>query len=248
MRSRDVSGLDAFFRLLGKEGSFEILEEASGKLTSGKDTIREIGLSQKLYYSRLSELRRLGLVEKEGIRTYMATEKGRLVLDLQSRLTRALRENRASLPVEGRVIPDYAAMVKTLSEQINRSRSRIKLATRYIDPTVAKSTFDAIDRHVTVEVLFKSGRTHLGKMALELLSLVRSDLSGPAERLWKTTKVADIPFSFAVVDGHWSGIELVGPNETFLSAVEFEGDSTAAALTLLFRHYYRVGTVFPRFW
>jgi hypothetical protein len=152
------------------------------------------------------------------------------------------------LPVEGRVIPDYGAMVKTLAEQIDRARSRVKLATRYIDATVAKSTFEAVDRQVTVEVLFKSGRTHLGRMAVELLSLVRSDLSRPIERLWKNTKVADIPFSFAVVDGHWSGIELVGADETFLSAMEFEGESTAAALGLLFRHYYRVGTVFPRFW
>ena len=248
MPSRDISGLDAFLRVLGREGSLEILAEASGELTSGKDAIRSIGLSQKLYYSRLNELRRLGLIEREGTRTYRATERGRLVLDLHSRLTKAIRENRSRLPIEARVIPDYPGMVKTLSGQIDQAKSRVKLATRYIDPTVAKSTFDAVDRHISVEVLFKSGRTHLGKLALDLLSLLRSDLTGQVERLWKSTRVADIPFSFAVIDGHWSGVELVGPDETFLSALEFEGDSTAASLGILFRHYYRIGTVFPRFW
>ncbi len=242
------SSLDAFFRILGKEGSVEILAEAAGEFQSGKDAIRNFGLSQKLYYSRLMELRRLGLIEKEGIRKYRLTEKGRLVLDLQDRLGRAMSQNRPSLPIESRLITDYLAMIDSLSMQIDRSKSRIKLASRYVDVTIAKSIFDALDRNVSVQAIYKSGRTHLGRLALDSLTLLRSDFGSQLERIWKLTRVADIPFSFAVVDGHWSGIEFVGPDDTFLSALEFEGKAAATSLSLLFRRYYRIGTVFPRFW
>lgn len=248
MKPSEVSSLDAFFKILGKEGSVEILAEAANELTSGKDAIRSIGLSQKLYYSRLAELRRLGLVEREGVRKYVVTERGKLVLDLQERLGRAMAQNRSSLPIESRVITTYKLMVETLSRQIDQSKARVKLATRYVDPTIAKSTFDALDRNVAVQSILKSGRNHLGKLALESLTMLRSDFAGQLERIWKHTRIADIPFSFAVVDGQWSGIELIGPGETFLAALEFEGDAAAASLSVLFRHYYRIGTVFPRFW
>jgi DNA-binding HxlR family transcriptional regulator len=107
MAKPEASDLDRFYRVLGKEGTVEILSRASQELTSGKDAIREIGLSQKLYYSRLSELRRLGLIEKEGVRKYRITENGKLVLDLRDRLMRAMVHSRTSLPVESRVITRY---------------------------------------------------------------------------------------------------------------------------------------------
>jgi hypothetical protein len=248
MTKRGASTLDSFYRALGKEGAFEILLMASDELTSGKDAIREIGLSQKLYYSRLAELRRLGLIQKEGVRRYRITENGKLVLDLQDRLTRAMAHRRPSLPVESRVITSYPVLVETLAGQIDSGRNRVKLASRYIDPTIAKCTFEAIDRNVSVQIIFQEGKAHLGRLALDSLSLLRRDFSAPLERIWKQTRIANIPFSFAVVDGHWSGIELVGPDDTFLAALEFEGKAAATTLGLLFRHYFRIGSVFPRFW
>ena len=248
MKTPEPLNLEAFFKILGKEGSVELLAQAGDELTSGKDAIRCIGLSQKLYYSRLVELRHLGLIEKEGLRKYRTTKKGRLVLDLRKRMGKALDQNRSSLPVESRVISTYSGMVETLSKQIDEAQNRIKLATRYVDATIAKSAFDAVDRNVSVQVLYKSGKTHLGKLALELITLLKSDIASQLERLWKNTRVADVPFSFTVIDGHWSGIELIGADNTFLAALEFEGESTSVALSLLFRHYFRIGTVFPRFW
>jgi DNA-binding HxlR family transcriptional regulator len=248
MSSPDAQDLDGFFKVLGKEGSADILTRASNGLLSGKEAIRETGLSQKLYYSRLAELRRLGLVVRSGVRTYDITEKGRVVLDLQERLVRAIAQKRGSLPIESRLIPTYSQMVYVLSKRIDNSRARVKLASRYVDTTVTRSVFDALDRNVSVQAIMKSGRTHLGKMGLESFELLKYDALTRAERMIKHARIADIPFSFVVVDGHWSGIELVGPDDTFLAALEFEGEATAAALGILFRHYYRVGTVFPRFW
>jgi DNA-binding HxlR family transcriptional regulator len=248
MAKPEASDLDKFYRVLSKEGTVEILSRASEELTSGKDAIREIGLSQKLYYSRLSELRRLGLIEKEGVKRYRITENGRLILDLRDRLTRAMVQSRASLPVESRVITSYPVLVETLAGQIDSAKNRVKLASRYIDPTIAKSTFEAIDRNVSVQAIYKEGKAHLARLALDSISLLRQDFSLPLERIWKQTRMADIPFSFAVVDGHWSGIELVGPDETFLAALEFEGKAAARTLGVLFRHYFRIGSVFPRFW
>jgi DNA-binding HxlR family transcriptional regulator len=248
MKARGDPGLDSLFRVLGKEGAIEILSQAAGELTSGKDAIRRIGMSQKLYYSRLGELRRLGLLEKEGLRTYRVTDRGRLALDLQNRFVRSLTQNRSSLPVEARVIPDYRRMVEALSGQIEGAENRIKLATRYVDPTIAKSTFEALDRNVSIQVLYKSGMTHLGKLALDVLRMLKKDVTSGATALWKETRVSPIPFSFAIIDGHWSGVELVSPDDTFLAALEFEGDPAAAVLSVLFRRYYRMGTVFPRFW
>jgi len=226
----------------------QILSEAAEELESGKDAIRRTGLTQKLYYSRLTELKRLGLVERQGIKTYRATPRGRLILDLRKRFGEALNQRRTSLPVESRVIATYPEMVETLSTQMDRARSRIKLATRYVDTTIAKCTFDALGRNVSIQVIYKSGKTHLGRMALELLGLVKRDVGSQVNLLWRNTRVSDIPFSFSIVDGHWSGIELVGPDDTFIAALEFEGEAAAAALGVLFRHYYRVGSVFPRFW
>jgi len=248
MPKREASPLDEFYRVLSKEGAVEILSRASDELASGKDAIREIGLSQKLYYSRLAELRRLGLIEKEGIRNYRITESGRLLLDLQDRLGRALADSRSSLPVESRVITRYPLMVEALASRIDSSKNRVKLASRYIDPTIAKSTFEAIDRNVSVQAVFKKGKDHMARLALDSLSLLRRDFSTPLESIWRQTRMADIPFSFAIVDGHWSGIELVGPDETFLAALEFEGKAAASTLGILFRHYFRIGSVFPRFW
>ncbi len=248
METSGIPELDAFFSVLGKEGAFEILVQAKDQLFSGKDAIRRIGLSPKLYYSRLNQLRRLGLIEREGIKAYTLTEKGLLVLDLQNRLGRALTRGHSTLPIESRLINAYPEMVRTLSEKIDGAMSRVKLATRYIDPSVAKSTFDALDRNVSVQVIYSSGRTHLAQLALEALNLLSKDVGSRAQKLWGHTKVADIPFSFATVDGEWSGIELVGPDETFLTALEFDGPVAAEAIGLMFRHYYRIGTAFPRFW
>lgn len=246
-RSADP-GLGRFFSVLGKQGAIEILAQANEELTSGKDALRRTGLSQKLYYSRLSELIRLGLIQREGLRSYRTTERGKLILDMQDRLRRALAQNRSSLPLESRLISTYPEMVSTLLDQIDRAARRIKLATRYVDPTIAKAVFDALDRNVQIQVLYKSNMTHLGELALDLLELVRNDVLSRAQELWKNTRVADIPFSFAVIDGDWSGIELVGSDNTFLSAIEFQGRAAAEAVGLLFRHYYRIGSLFPRFW
>ncbi len=248
MKPSGGPGLDAFFSILGKQGAIEILTQATEEFRSGKDAVRRMGLSQKLYYSRLAELIRLGLIQRQGLRSYRATERGRLVLDMQDRLCRALAQNRPSLPLESRLVPTYPEMVRTLSEQIDRAAKRIKIATRYVDPTIAKGVFDALDRNVYVQVVYKSNMTHLGELALDLLGLVKKDIASQAQALWRNTRVANIPFSFAVVDGDWSGIELIGSDDTFLSAIEFEGRAAAEAVGVLFRHYYRIGTLFPRFW
>jgi len=247
---REPEGQDNldFITILVKEGTTDILEEARDGFKSGKDVIRRLGLGQKVYYARLGELRRIGLVRRDGLGVYNLTDRGLLALDLKERLGRALSQGMTSLPVESRVLNEYAEMVATLCERIESAKKRVKLATRYVDTAVAKATFDAMDRNVSVQVIYKQGKTHLGEMALELLGMVRNGIDAHVRELWGNTRVSDIPFSFTVVDGHWSGIELVTNDQTFVAALEFEGWETARVLSLLFRHYYRIGTVFPRFW
>jgi len=240
--------LASLLAVLSRDGALQILGLSSDGLISGKESIRRLGLSQKVYYSRLAELRELGLVERVGLRRYVATPKGRAVLTLHDRLQSLLSTDSSIPSGESRIIATYPEMVKTLTRAIDRADRRIKIATRYIDPTVAKSIFDAVDRNVLVEVIYKSGKLHLGALALELLSFIRKEVLSQAEVIRRHTRVCDIPFSFAVIDGQWSGIELVGPGDTFVSAVEFQGRSFARTIGVLFREYYRQGTEFPRFW
>ncbi len=240
--------LASLLAVLSREGAVQLLSLSSSGMVSGKESIRKLGLSQKVYYSRLSELRSLGLVERRGLRRYVATAKGKAVLSLHDRLQSLLSAGDSMPSGDSRIILTYPEMVKSLTKAIDMANRRIKIATRYIDPTVAKSIFDAVDRNVQVQVIYKSGKVHLGTLALELLGFLRKEVVKQAEIIRRNTRVCDIPFSFAVVDGQWSGIELVGPGDTFLSAVEFRGGIFARTIGILFREYYREGREFPRFW
>lgn len=247
MKSDQALETPELLRALSREGAMGILREAENGFESGKETIRQLGLGQKAYYSRLGDLRRLGLIRKDGINKYIITQKGTIAVNVQKRLANALHGDGSLLPMESRVMVTYQEMMNTLSQRIDAAKSRLKLATRYIDTTIAKKTFDAMDRNVSIEIVYKKGRQHLGPMALELLGMVKNDIASRARELRKMTRISDIPFSFAVIDGHWSGIELVAGDDTFVAAFEFEGEEAAKTLSWLFRHYYRVGTVFPRF-
>ena len=166
---------------LGNEDALAIFLYTNNGISSSKEAIQTLGLTQKRFYSRLKDLIDNKLVEKvEG--EYRHTALGRILCDLGLSLEELLinkekleiinQLNRAniseeekqglmelfSLDLSGgtdkiRVITSFEDLVNITVETIDNAEKRLELATQYIDNRVIDSGFRALERGIVGRVL-----------------------------------------------------------------------------------------------
>jgi DNA-binding PadR family transcriptional regulator len=223
---RQYEKLPSMFRILGNSTALKILNEADKGFKSGKETIRKLRLTPREYYRSLRRLQELGIIDciippksdgkKEHVYSLTAIGKNlrRLVFnDFLSLLHNDekhldLLEN---LENHGRLttIDDYGDLVKLLTNLIERARSQILIATRYVDFSVSQSMIQALQRGVKLKSVTDK-RLNLPQF-LKLIGGLLRNINSNLLKYYLTSKdyrIGDIPISFSIVDNEVVVFEL----------------------------------------
>ena len=128
-------------------------------------------------------------------------------------------------PVE--IIDDFGELKKKLAELVKNAQEHVSLATKYFDPTIAESLVDSYHKRKIKIRIIDGDEKNLSKK----LQLVRLLMSHP-RTLKLILEIADspdiqmknsrVPYSFMIVDGEYSVLELADPaSEDFSFALFF---------------------------
>lgn len=164
---------------LGNEDALAIFLYTSNGISSSKEAIQTLGLTQKRFYSRLKDLIDNKLVEKvEG--EYRHTALGRILCDLGLSLEELLvnkekleiinQLNRANISEKERedlmnlfsinsidttsdikIISSFEELVSKTVDMIQKAKRSVLLATQYVDHRVIDSSFHAVERGVKIK-------------------------------------------------------------------------------------------------
>jgi predicted transcriptional regulator len=164
---------------LGNEDALAIFLYTSNGISSSKEAIQTLGLTQKRFYSRLKDLIDNKLVEKvEG--EYRHTALGRILCDLGLSLEELLvnkekleiinQLNRANISEKERedlmnlfsinsidttsdikIISSFEELVSKTVDMIQKSKRSVLLATQYVDHRVIDTSFHAVERGVKIK-------------------------------------------------------------------------------------------------
>ena len=245
---------------LGNEDALAIFLFAKDGIASSKGAIRELGLTQKRFYSRLKDLLDNNLMEKvEG--EYRHTALGGIVFNLgmtmegvllnKDKLVIMNQLNRAkNISDEERkemmelfsidqlagesvskikLVDSFEEAVKNVLNLVENAKESIQFCSKYSDIRVSQACMNAMERGVDTyfivgdqdqfEYVFKlikpmtTNPTYL-KMILQFLK--SSQLN---------TKYIDIPYTFLIVDGTKSMIEIPKPfTNTFSLSIFFDDE------------------------
>ncbi len=231
---------------LSREGSLTILKEASSKLTSKRGTHAELGLTKRQYYSRLRELKNLGVIRKEG-EGYVRTEKGDKLYHLASKIMNSMNESKEDssfMNFEGKkiksdIVTDHRKSIKKVKTLIESAEDELLIASRYIDHPVLNTIVERSDeieikgitRKLTLSDTFELSRAIFPLNRLKkLVEFTRN----------KGRVVPNLPFSFGVQDKKVSFLEVLDPlhpNEFFF-AIVLENEKLSEKLRELFHELY----------
>lgn len=164
---------------LGNEDALAIFLYTSNGISSSKEAIQTLGLTQKRFYSRLKDLIDNKLVEKvEG--EYRHTALGRILCDLGLSLEELLvnkekleiinQLNRANISEKERedlmnlfsinsidttsdikIISSFEELVSKTVDMIQKAKRSVLLATQYVDHRVIDTSFHAVERGVKIK-------------------------------------------------------------------------------------------------
>ncbi len=86
----DIAGINRILSVLANEDALKILIAAKEGISNSTNVIRELGLTQKRYYTRLKELTKTGLIEKND-EVYRLTTIGMICYNLSDVFNNALK-------------------------------------------------------------------------------------------------------------------------------------------------------------
>ena len=147
-------------------------------------------------------------------------------------------------PVE--VISTFTDLVTVVIGLIEEANDAIFFATRYTDARISEPLIKAFDRGV--KFLFLDGdRSNLSNR----MQIIRIIFSNPKmikqlHDILNSSNVkvryANLPYSFAVVDGQYAVIEVVNPvTDKFLFGLLFNNDEICGKLIMMFNEFYEKG-------
>ena len=233
--------LASILHILSDEYALEILDKAQVGFKSGKGAIRDLKLTPRQYYRKLKELNEYGILTLIG-EEYKLTQLGaflhRLLLNDVSGLLRT--NQNSSFPIEKvsnisqvGVIDDYNKLRDFLIAAIEKSKSEILLATRYLDLAVIQSLVYALDRNVRVRTVTSSKVDLAGVFKLlgdALLNIRPNMMKFLIGR--GNYKTGDVSFSLMVIDNEIAVFEI--PNKQFKSAFVCVDKQTVRTLAGVF--------------
>ena len=206
--------------------ALKIFNEASKGFKSGKETVKELKLTPRKYYRTLNELTQAGILEASGNTIKLTSMGKQLHSFLFCGFESILASNRSpfeSLPEIGSsklmvVINDYDKLIHFMVEAINKSKSEILLATRFVDLAVIQSLTFALERKIKLKTLNDTNLDYptFFKLIVGTLRNFRPNISKffvDAENSYRSVAV---PLSFIIIDGELALFEI--PNKQFKTA------------------------------
>ena len=148
-----------------------------------------------------------------------------------------------------RMADTWEKVVDDVIEHINKAKKEIFFASRYYDVRTSEAILKAVQRGVDVYVLIDK-EIDVPKAIRILLSFL---LTGPkalntlfnllkSSKL-KTKRYPDIPYSFIIIDGEYSMVEVVTPvKKTFSIAFLFYGKTVAKRLLDSFKRLWEMSS------
>ena len=235
---------------LGNAETLKILNQATKGFVSGKATIKELNLTPRKYYRNLKKLIDLEIVASQG-NTYRLTPRGvylhkTLINDVSTVLlaNQTLMDPLKKLGSKGEVtiIDNYKDLVTLLTATVEKSKSEVLLATKYLDLVVVQSLIFALQRNVKLKTI-TSEKIDLANLKM-LAGFVRNIrpvflkffLGGESNYRW-----GEVPMSFVVIDGEIAIFEI--PNKEFKLAFVSADKEVAKPLTRLFMELWNQSQV-----
>jgi DNA-binding HxlR family transcriptional regulator len=228
--------------VLSDADALKILEAAKKGFRSGKGIIKELNLTPRKYYRTLKELNQVGIVLSSGDE-YRLTPLGELLHRmLLDDLVGVLQTNQDLLATmqnigsksEFIVIDDYKNLISFLVAAIEKSKSEILLATKYLDLAVIQSIVYALERNVklktitSTEVDFSAFIKLVGGFLRNIRpSLIKFSIGGD-----NNYRSGNVPLSFVVIDDKIALFEI--PNKQFKMAFVSNNKNTVKHLSGLF--------------
>ncbi len=260
--------------ILSKYDALKIFLQSVEGIEAETDAPEKIGLTKKQYYTRLKQLVDTGLIEKSKGR-YVQTTLGRIIYEKALQVLFEHVRNAKKLQMldvlkssgkfdmdeiyrllsikvgedKAKVFMEYGELTNVLVEKMNNASNEVLYATRFFNEHIINEIIELHKRGVNVRMI-------IDRMLIEgqREKVVKQEYK---ERMMVTTvpfypenvdrKVADVPFSFMVIDGRETCIELVNANnpERFYAGVYVSDENVAKQMIGLFETLY-AGTAIAR--
>lgn len=218
MVERDFGKVAYLLKVLGDPSSLRILYEAKCGFKSGLQFARKLHLTPRKYYKRLRKLCDLGVLEhqtfpnakgKEYI--YVLTPLGKHIYEIIFNDIQSLVDGN-NMKFDGfvsysrmGVISNYEHLVKAVVGLVKEAKSKILLATRYLDLEVAQSLMQAVLRDIELKSITNKELNipQFMKLIGGLTRNLRPSLLKIVDLAEKmgNFRIGNVPVSFIMMDG-----------------------------------------------
>lgn len=234
--------LASIINVLGDPDTLRILDEAAAGFESGKATIRELKLTPRKYYRSLRKLNDTELIVHFENR-YKLTPLGEFLhkLLLNDASAYLLADQSLLEPLkkigsrtELRIVDNYKDLISLLVAAIEKSKSEILLATKYLDMAVVQSIVFALQRDIKIKTITSEKMDFSGFIKL-LGGFVRSLRPNSLKFVVggeNNYRSGDVQLSFMIIDNEITVFEI--PNKEFKLAFVSTDKEVVKILSSLF--------------
>ena len=238
--------LASIISVLGDPDTLRILDKAASGFESGKVTLTELKMTPRKYYRNLRKLNDAELIVHFENR-YKLTPSGEfmhklLFNDASSYLLAdpSLIEpfKKIGYRTELIIIDNYRDLINLLVATIEKSKSEILLATKYLDVTVIQSIIFALQRDIKIKTVTSEKVDFTGFIKL-LGSFVRNFRSNTLKFVIggeNNYRSGEVPLSFMIVDDEIAVFEI--PDNEFRLAFLSTDKKVVSILARLFREIW----------
>jgi hypothetical protein len=138
-----------------------------------------------------------------------------------------------------------------VADSIDKMRSEMYVASKYVDFRTAEVALRSASRGCKINIV-NSSSAGLSTRLMVLSNMAENPKTfevyhGLAGNSNVSMRVADIPFSFIVIDALDVGIEIVDPldSQSFFAGVHFRSPSLASRMISYFNHLWGLGSTDP---
>ena len=209
--------LASIINVLGDPDTMRIFDKAAGGFESGKATIRELKQTARKYYRNLRKLNDAELVvhfenkykltsQGEFLHKLLFTDASAYLLADQS-LLEPLKK--VGSRTELRLVENYRDLINLLVATIEKSKSEILLATKYLDMAVVQSMVFALQRNIKIKTITNEQVDFSGFIKL-LGGFVRNFRPKALNVVDRENnyRSGDVPLSFIIVDDEITVFEI----------------------------------------
>jgi hypothetical protein len=233
--------LASIINTLDDSNTLRLFDQAVVGFESGKETIEMLKMTPRKYYRSLKKLNNSGLIlffENK----YKLSELGEFMHQIlfneiatylfgDQTLLEPLKK--MGTKTEIRIINNYCDLTSLIATSIEKSKSEILLATRYLDMVVVQSIVFALQRNVKIKTITNEKidfSAFIKLIGFFLKNIRPNPLKFVAGR--DNYRVGSIPFSFIIVDDEVTIFEI--PDKEFQLAFVSSDKEVAKGLTNLF--------------